>query len=689
MQHKQKILNKENNWNDLKNYKPNDVVSDDGKLWQNVSGINTKPGSLSNNDWTVIDDSIDYAKIDYVTEEIYKIKEYAVKKINTIADLRNTVGEYEGQIIELLGYYEAGDKEPLNYKWTSTQGIDDGGSVINSGSGSWVAQKLDLVNIDSTIFGFLNENSSQDKLVNAINFAKGKNTERLPVFDLASENSMFYGVNKIILKKGKYNISESILIDNDLMIVGEAQNSVFLNYTGEGSAIIVNSDFVGDYTLAINKVNNFHIENINIYAPNAEHCITIGSQVYRWVEIKKCVLWGCNSFAINLGQAVYFPRISNTEIKSCGSGIIAREYTDLLTVNDRCHFANLRGPAIHIECATYYIENNDFEYNKSSTGEIYITNINGNNARNGMIFSNRFGNENDISGANYDIYIDNPNNTSTILNGISISGNNHTTKPGQNYTKTAPIYINCHVSNLRINNNIYDSNYSSKKYVIGGVYTKYNRSYNNTLDRLFTADNKVRGIFNNAITNRYAFGYQSEQNVPKYSILYAYNIATTSVQDELITNFRILTISSTRLNYDKVSGIALETYNIDSQNRLIAVATEGCVIETNLDLNSTPIGSYVYASTTQGVFTTIQPTGNSILTVGRTVDQTNKIVVDFNNKNIVASVNQYGSTKQSTAVDNVTTANATDLSTALTLVNELKTKLNAKLTADKVSGQQA
>ena len=81
MQHKQKLLNKENNWNELRNYKPNDVVSDDGKLWQNVSGINTKPGSISNNDWAVIDDSIDYAKVDFVNDEIDKIKDFATAGI--------------------------------------------------------------------------------------------------------------------------------------------------------------------------------------------------------------------------------------------------------------------------------------------------------------------------------------------------------------------------------------------------------------------------------------------------------------------------------------------------------------------------------------------------------------------------------------------------------------------------------
>lgn len=154
MQHKQKILNKENNWNELKNYKPNDVVSDDGKLWQNVSGINTKPNNLST-DWVDITIGVEGStdKTDIVEKGNYKPVEsnavfnYTIKKVNTISDLRETSGDEEGQIITLLGYYEKGDKELLNYKWTNTQGVDDGGSVINSSNGSWIALFNNSVNV--------------------------------------------------------------------------------------------------------------------------------------------------------------------------------------------------------------------------------------------------------------------------------------------------------------------------------------------------------------------------------------------------------------------------------------------------------------------------------------------------------------------------------------------------------------
>lgn len=48
-----------------------------------------------------------------------------------------------------------------------------------------------------------------------------------------------------------------------------------------------------------------------------------------------------------------------------------------------------------------------------------------------------------------------------------------------------------------------------------------------------------------------------------------------------------------------------------------------------------------------------------------------------------------GLVNQSAKVDDVASPNATDLATAITLINELKTKLNAKLSADRTSGQQS
>ena len=67
------------------------------------------------------------------------VEKYAVKKINTIAELKNTVGEYEWQVIELLGITTAGDFNAIKYTWTDAQQSDNGGTIINAGNGSWLA----------------------------------------------------------------------------------------------------------------------------------------------------------------------------------------------------------------------------------------------------------------------------------------------------------------------------------------------------------------------------------------------------------------------------------------------------------------------------------------------------------------------------------------------------------------------
>ena len=53
-----------------------------------------------------------------------------------------------------------------------------------------------------------------------------------------------------------------------------------------------------------------------------------------------------------------------------------------------------------------------------------------------------------------------------------------------------------------------------------------------------------------------------------------------------------------------------------------------------------------------------------------------------------ATLTTFGVVAQSEDVLNITTQDATDLASALTLINELKSKLNEKLTSDRNSGQQ-
>lgn len=63
-------------------------------------------------------------------------------------------------------------------------------------------------------------------------------------------------------------------------------------------------------------------------------------------------------------------------------------------------------------------------------------------------------------------------------------------------------------------------------------------------------------------------------------------------------------------------------------------------------------------------------------------------IVETNDIEFLGDTNVLKATK-SINVTNITTADATDLASALILINELKAKLNAKLQADRDSGQQS
>lgn len=117
------------------------------------------------------------------------------KSVDTISELRLREGDFEGQIITLLGYYEAGDKELLNYKWSSEQGVDDGGSVINTESGSWIAISLN--------------NSYFVEDFGVVRYVNNKQEENALAIKKMIESNF-----KVLFSEGYYYIGE-ILIDNN------------------------------------------------------------------------------------------------------------------------------------------------------------------------------------------------------------------------------------------------------------------------------------------------------------------------------------------------------------------------------------------------------------------------------------------------------------------------------------------
>lgn len=113
-------------------------------------------------------------EVNLMVEKVNEIIDYQdesfIVKIDTIAQLRNYEGK-EGQVVTLLGYYSKGDKDPLNYKWTTEQGIDDGGSIINTNNGSWLAVfSKDILIEDFGVSELATDNS--ERILNALKLGR-------------------------------------------------------------------------------------------------------------------------------------------------------------------------------------------------------------------------------------------------------------------------------------------------------------------------------------------------------------------------------------------------------------------------------------------------------------------------------------------------------------------------------------
>ena len=62
-----------------------------------------------------------------------------MRQIKTISELKVTIGDVQQEIINLLGYYQVGDKNELLYEWNDGSEVDNGGSIIVAGQGYWKA----------------------------------------------------------------------------------------------------------------------------------------------------------------------------------------------------------------------------------------------------------------------------------------------------------------------------------------------------------------------------------------------------------------------------------------------------------------------------------------------------------------------------------------------------------------------
>ena len=231
------------------------------------------------------------------------MEKYAVKKVNTIAELRDTKGEYEGQIITLLGYYTTNDKPPLKYKWTSADILDDGGySIQTIKGGTWIAN-LDYI-IDIRHFGAKCDGISldDDAIENTQIFI---NTKR-PLINISAGNEKGGG---ILYFPQNVHISKTIVLKKGVSIEGNSK--VGTNIHCQEQIIGITNSPGYDENGDIIYSSNFSLKNFTLTQGSIE--IAGGSSI-EVENIRIMNIVGRNAFTISLFVNIH---IKNVHIISC------------------------------------------------------------------------------------------------------------------------------------------------------------------------------------------------------------------------------------------------------------------------------------------------------------------------------------------------------------------------------------
>lgn len=204
------------------------------------------------------------------------------KSVNTISELRSREGDFEGQIITLLGYYEAGEKEPLNYKWTSEQGIDDGGAVINTESGSWevvFSNYLGILDFGGVGDGVTDNTLMIEKALRYCSLKKIQLVVTEGVFRMTRTVNIYNGYVDVLSNKGVFGI----IISHDYLmsttpVSGLTTQSPMFSFFNCEYISLNNIEFYTDKTLFENELGenigewNHHIRLDNCSNININKC---------------------------------------------------------------------------------------------------------------------------------------------------------------------------------------------------------------------------------------------------------------------------------------------------------------------------------------------------------------------------------------------------------------------------------
>ena len=597
------------------------------------------------------------------------VYDYTTQKINTIADLRNTIGKEEGQIIELLGYYQVGDAPVIKYKWLNTNITDDGGKYINiENEGTWEAQFSQQVDVRS--YGVYPDST----------LSSAKKAERINrIFEL--------GYDVLIAQEGVYILSSPVAGTELNSIIMPKSNTTLTIMPNIELKLDVNSPTMlitgGVYQIIyINNITNFKLYGNGSIINGNKAEVSTKTSSGEWghgivisgshsIEINDINCINCWGDGTNISKQDGFDNPSFVTFKNVICDSNRRQGLSItggrvIRINNS-QFLNTNGvdPSAGIDVEPNALVGTVIE-------DVIFDNIKVLGNKLGVAFYDlqlNVGKINNIKIVNSDIeallfYSNNIGGVTAGIHNISIRD----TKIGiSNSTFIYTLSTFGNVKNINIDN----------VQVYGGIrgvdldFSKYNLP-----DQLCTINISNLKIFDFSNTGIYVRRDTNITVVLKSMINDVFIYSSSYVRAYNITG--VTDFSGKNIDwYGSPTGSSLLT-----ATNINTYAVKGVINKSSTD--------FLFKPTTTGRAIFESPNGSvtkalNLSDAGRLLIGTD-ILVDTSR---TATTTTSGIVRQSVTISDVSSANATDLATALTLVNELKSKLNAKLLADRNSGQQA
>lgn len=250
-----------------KTYEKLDLVTYEGSSYLSLNNNNTQNVTDAKS-WQLIaekglnaDDPID--KIDIESDRSVNsqaVMNFAIQKINTIAELRKTIGKFEGQVVELLGYYSSEENKNLKYTWTSELITDDGGYIIRTGNnGTWLHEPKEVVKLED--YGVVEGEYIDSEIASVLKYCEIDKIIEFP----PTTTEIGFKINSQKNVKG-------FIKGNNTKLTGDSRQTAYFNLIGDGriSGFVVESKHIapsGSVPLFVNKRNKTSkviVDNNNI-----------------------------------------------------------------------------------------------------------------------------------------------------------------------------------------------------------------------------------------------------------------------------------------------------------------------------------------------------------------------------------------------------------------------------------------